>query len=117
MIENAERAAGVRDDLTLAIAKDIVYTHHEWWNGTGYRKASRADRFRSPDVSWPWWTCMTPSARGIYRRRCHRTRPSLHILGGKGTHFDPAVVEAFVQVSPCCITCRSHPTSTDVLES
>ena len=23
-----------------------------------------------------------------------------HILDGKGTHFDPAVVDAFVQVSP-----------------
>ena len=48
VIENAERAAGVRDDLTLAIAKDIVYTHHEWWNGTGYPQGLKGAQIPIP---------------------------------------------------------------------
>ena len=36
VILKAEREAGIHDDLTLSVAKDIVYTHHEKWDGTGY---------------------------------------------------------------------------------
>src|SRR5207244_7958254 len=37
----AEREAGVHDDVILAMAKDIVYTHHEKWDGTGYPRGLR----------------------------------------------------------------------------
>src|SRR5205823_9889467 len=36
VILKAEGRVGVRDDAILAVAKDIVYTHHERWDGTGY---------------------------------------------------------------------------------
>src|SRR5262249_49955568 len=36
VILKAEARVGVRDDATLEMAKDIVYTHHERWDGTGY---------------------------------------------------------------------------------
>ena len=41
VIVNAEQRGGVRDDVTLAMAKDIVYTHHEKWDGTGYPEGLR----------------------------------------------------------------------------
>jgi len=36
VIVHAEQDVGAADDLILAMAKDIVYTHHEKWDGTGY---------------------------------------------------------------------------------
>jgi response regulator RpfG family c-di-GMP phosphodiesterase len=48
VIVSAEQDVGVRDDVILAMAEDIVYTHHEKWDGTGYpRGLQAARRFRS----------------------------------------------------------------------
>jgi putative two-component system response regulator len=38
--------------------------------------------------------------RNLYKAPMSQDEAVKHILDAKGTHFDPAVVEAFVQVSP-----------------
>ena len=101
VIENAERAAGVRDDLTLAIAKDIVYTHHEWWNGTGYPQGLKGAQIPIPGRIMAVVDVYDAiRTRNLYHAPMSQDEAVALILGGKGTHFDPAVVEAFVQVSP-----------------
>src|SRR6185295_19655186 len=36
VIARAEREVGAADDAILSMAKEIVYTHHERWDGSGY---------------------------------------------------------------------------------
>ena len=101
VIENAERAAGVRDDVALAVAKDIVYTHHEWWDGSGYPEGLRGTAIPIPgrvmavvDV----YDAIT--TRKLYQTPMSNDQAVAHIVESKGTHFDPVVVDAFVRVAP-----------------
>jgi adenylate cyclase len=110
VIENAERAAGVRDDLTLAIAKDIVYTHHEWWNGTGYPQGLKGAQIPIPGRIMAVVDVYDAiRTRNLYHKPMSQDEAVKLIIDGKGTHFDPAVVEAFVQVSPMLHHLSQHP--------
>jgi adenylate cyclase len=101
VLENAERAAGVRDDVALAIAKDIVYTHHEWWDGSGYPEGLSGTAIPIPGrvmaVVDVYDAILT---RRLYQAPMSNDEAIAHIVRSRGTHFDPAVVDAFVKVAP-----------------
>jgi putative two-component system response regulator len=100
-IANAERQVGVHDDAVLALAKDIVYTHHERWDGTGYPQGLRGEQIPIPGRL----VALADVYDALISRRVYRP-PLVHdlavglILEGRGTQFDPAVVDAFVGVAP-----------------
>lgn len=101
VLENAERAAGVRDDVALSVAKDIVYTHHEWWDGSGYPQGLRGEAIPIPGrvmaVVDVYDAIIT---RKLYQKPMSNDAAVAHIVQSRGTHFDPAVVDAFVKVAP-----------------
>ena len=100
VILRAEREAGVHDDAILSMAKEIVYTHHEKWDGTGYPQGLRGNDIPIPgrvmalvDV---WDAILT---RRLYQQPMPHGEAVAFIRKGRGTHFDPAVVDAFEQVA------------------
>jgi CHASE2 domain-containing sensor protein len=101
VILHAEQRVGVRDDAILGLAKDIVYTHHERWDGTGYPQ-----RLSGRDIPIPGRILAVvdvydaSTTRQLYRTPLSHEDAVAFIVKGKGTHFDPDVVDAFVRVAP-----------------
>jgi response regulator RpfG family c-di-GMP phosphodiesterase len=100
VIVHAERDVGESGDVILAMAKDIVYTHHEKWDGTGYPQGLRGTEIPVAgrliaivDV----YDALT--SHRVYREPVSHDQAVALVIEGSGTHFDPAVVEAFVGVA------------------
>jgi adenylate cyclase len=100
VIVQAERDAGAADDVILAMAKDIVYTHHEKWDGTGYPQGLRGAAIpivgrviSLVDV----YDAIT--SHRVYRGPMSHDDAVAFIVERKGTHFDPVVVDAFVEIA------------------
>jgi HD-GYP domain-containing protein (c-di-GMP phosphodiesterase class II) len=101
VILKAEARVGVLDDAILATAKDIVYTHHERWDGTGYPR-----RLRGAEIPVEGRVMAVVdvydaiTTRTLYRLPMTYDEAVSFIVERKATHFDPAVVQAFVDVAP-----------------
>ena len=101
VILKAEGRVGVRDDAILAMAKDIVYTHHERWDGTGYPRRLRGSEIPVEGrVMAVVDVYDATTTRTLYRLPMSHDDAVKYIVEGRATHFDPAVVQAFVDVAP-----------------
>ena len=83
----------------LRPALDIPYCHHEKWDGTGYPRGMKWDEiplvariFAVVDV----WDALCSDRP--YRPAWTPERALDYILSQSGKHFDPQVVEAFIQM-------------------
>jgi ribonuclease P protein subunit RPR2 len=83
----------------LGDAVEIVRTHHEWFDGTGYPRGLRGEeiplaaRIFSIADSFDAMTSDRP-----YRRALSLDHALDEIRGGSGTQFDPSVVCAFLDL-------------------
>jgi adenylate cyclase len=100
VILRAQSQLGVRDDDTLEMAKDIVYTHHERWDGTGYPQGlSGAAIPLVGRVMAVVDVYDAVRARSLYKTTMSHADTVTFIVKERGTHFDPDVVDAFLEVA------------------
>ena len=83
----------------LTPALDIPYSHHERWDGTGYPQGLKGEEiplsariFAVVDV-WDAVTSQRP-----YLESWSREKALAHIQEQAGRHFDPRIVEVFVEL-------------------
>jgi HD-GYP domain-containing protein (c-di-GMP phosphodiesterase class II) len=99
VIADAEQRAGMGDDLLLRLAKDVVSTHHEWWNGTGYTHGLKGEEIpvagRLVAVVDVYDALVS---KRVYKPRVPHDAALRIIVEQRGTHFDPDVVDAVVRV-------------------
>ena len=97
-IENAERQLGMTVEF-LACAKEIALSHQEKWDGSGYpqRLAGTAIPISARLMAVADVYDALTSHR-VYRQAMSHDRAVAIILQGSGTHFDPDIVDAFVEI-------------------
>jgi HD-GYP domain-containing protein (c-di-GMP phosphodiesterase class II) len=83
----------------LRPALEIPYSHHERWDGTGYPRGIKGELiplaariFAIVDV----WDALTSDRP--YRKAWSREKTLAHIKEQSGKHFDPLVVEKFLEI-------------------
>jgi PAS domain S-box-containing protein/putative nucleotidyltransferase with HDIG domain len=83
----------------LRQALDIPYCHHEKWDGSGYPRGLKGTQiplfariFAVVDV----WDALNTDRP--YRAGWNEEKVREHIRGLSGTHFDPKVVDVFMQI-------------------
>ncbi len=98
-IVKAESQALIEDEQIVSLAKDIVYTHHERWDGSGYPRGLKGEAIpvggriiAVVDV----YDAMVASR--THRESLPHDEAVGLIVAQRGAHFDPDVVDAFVVV-------------------
>lgn len=85
------------EDDFLQIAKEIAYAHHEKWDGTGYPVGLAGQSIpiaaRIVAVADVYDALRS---RRPYKEPMSHEKASLILQEGCGTHFDPVVIEAFL---------------------
>ena len=99
-LNKAQDAAGEAIEF-LEIAKQIVLSHHEKWNGSGYPQGLAGDDIPIPArlmaLADVYDALISPR---VYKADMSHFEAMQIIMAGSGTHFDPDVVNAFLAVNP-----------------
>jgi len=83
----------------LLPAIDIPYCHHEKWDGTGYPRGLKGNDIPFAARIFPVidvWDALTSDRP--YRKKLPKNKVLEHIRADSGKHFDPQVVEVFMQM-------------------
>jgi putative two-component system response regulator len=111
-IINAERHVGATT-FTEA-AKEIAYCHHERWDGSGYPQGLKGEEIplsaRMMALADVYDALVS---RRYYKPAMSHAEAKAMILQERGTHFDPALLDAFDSCSEVfreiCDRCREEP--------
>jgi putative two-component system response regulator len=95
----AEQRLGV-DLPFLSFAKEIAYSHQEKWDGTGYPEGLSGDdipisgRMMAIADVYDALIC-----RRVYKEGMPHEKAVKIIVESKGSHFDPDMVDAFIEIA------------------
>ena len=98
-IEDAERRLGMRVAF-LSVSKEIAYSHQEKWDGSGYPQGLAGDQI--PVSAHLMAVADVYDAlinKRVYKAAFSHDQTCSTIVKGKGTHFDPDMVDAFVDIA------------------
>ena len=98
-ISHAEKSLGTQVEF-LSMAKEIALSHQEKWDGSGYPQGLSGDAIpisaRLMAVADVYDALIS---RRVYKEAMSHQQAVQIICEGKGTHFDPDLVDAFLQIS------------------
>jgi CHASE2 domain-containing sensor protein len=93
----AERKLG--NTSFLHVAREIAYTHHERWDGSGYPEGLKGEQIPVPGRLMALadsYDALT--SKRVYKSRIPHEKAVEIIIEEKGSHFDPEVVDAFLEI-------------------
>ncbi len=97
-IAHAEESLGIKVEF-LSMAKDIALFHQEKWDGSGYPEGRSGDAIpvsaRLMAVADVYDALIS---RRVYKEGMPHDQAAHIIVQGKGSHFDPDMVDAFVDI-------------------
>jgi putative two-component system response regulator len=83
----------------LRIARELAHTHHEKYDGTGYPQGLAGENIpisgRLMAIADVYDALIS---KRVYKPPFSHKKSTQIILDGKGTHFDPVLVEAFMEL-------------------
>jgi len=98
-ILHAEQRLGSSESSFLRIAREIAYTHHEKWDGSGYPEG-----LAGADIPLPGRLMALADvydaliSRRVYKPPFSHEKSVSIIREGRGRQFDPAIVDAFLRI-------------------
>ena len=97
-IVHAENALGIKVDF-LTFAKSIALSHQEKWNGSGYPEGLAGEDIpiaaRLMAVADVYDALIS---RRVYKEGMPHEKAVQIMIDGRGTHFDPHMLDAFIEI-------------------
>ncbi|WP_160288353.1 two-component system response regulator [Pseudomonas sp. QL9] len=98
-LEAAESRLGMSAEF-LRFAKEITYSHHERWDGSGYPQGLLGEQIPLSARLLALIDCYDElTSRHPYQAPLSPEEAQQRIIAASGSHLDPQVVEAFVEVA------------------
>lgn len=95
-IAHAEKQLGMNVEF-LSVAKEIALSHQEKWDGSGYPQGLCGDAIAlSARIMAVADVYDALISRRVYKEGMAHDKAVVIIVEGKGAHFDPDIVDAFV---------------------
>ncbi|MCL1889108.1 MAG: two-component system response regulator [Desulfovibrionaceae bacterium] len=87
-------------ELFLDIARDIAYMHHEKWDGKGYPSQVSGEAIplaaRMMAIADVYDALIS---KRVYKESMSHEKAAAIIVEGRGSHFDPDIVDTFLRIS------------------